>query len=73
MIGRVSSRTCNTKLSYDFPYVRSLSLRRDSYTDFVKYLGLTFTGSHKDDNKVSKQVSRPILYPRCKNNVTLFH
>ena len=31
MTGGMSSRTCYTKLNFDFPYVRSLSLRRDPY------------------------------------------
>ena len=31
MTGRMSSRTCYTKLNFDFPYRRSLSLRRDTY------------------------------------------
>ena len=31
MTGEMSSRTCYTKLNFDFPYVRSLSLRRDTY------------------------------------------
>ena len=30
MIGEMSSRTCYTKLNFDFPYVRSLSLRLDT-------------------------------------------
>ena len=29
MTGRMSSRTCYTKFIFDFPYVRSLSLRLD--------------------------------------------
>ena len=32
MTGGISSRTCYTKLTFDFPYVRFLSLRRDPYT-----------------------------------------
>ena len=28
MTGGMSSRTCYTNLNFDFPYVRSLSLRR---------------------------------------------
>ena len=31
MTGGMSSRTCYTKLNFDFPDVRSLSLRRDPY------------------------------------------
>ena len=30
MTGGMSTRTCYTKLNFDFPYVRSLSLRRDT-------------------------------------------
>ena len=35
MTGGMASRACYTKLNFDFTYVRSLSLRRDTY---VKYL-----------------------------------
>ena len=31
MTGRISPRTCYTKLNFDFSYVRFLSLRRDTY------------------------------------------
>ena len=31
MTGGMSSRTCYTKLNFDYPYVRSLSLRRAPY------------------------------------------
>ena len=31
MTGGISPRTCDTKLNFDFPYVRFLSLRRDPY------------------------------------------
>ena len=31
MTDGMSSRTCYTKLNFDFPYVTSLSLRRDTY------------------------------------------
>ena len=31
MTDGISSRTCYTKLNFDFPYVRFLSLRRDPY------------------------------------------
>ena len=34
MTGRISSRTCYTKLNFDFPYVRFPSLRRDTYVVF---------------------------------------
>ena len=36
MTGRMSARTCNTKLNFNFPYVRSLSLCRDSCTPMNK-------------------------------------
>ena len=32
MNSRMSSRTCHTKLNFDVPYTRSLSLRCDTYT-----------------------------------------
>ena len=32
MTGEMSPRICYTKLNLDFPYVRSLSLRRDTYS-----------------------------------------
>ena len=32
MTGGISSRAWYTKLNFDFPYVRFLSLRRDPYT-----------------------------------------
>ena len=32
MTGGISSRRCYTKLNFDFPYVRFLSLRRNTYT-----------------------------------------
>ena len=35
MIGGISSKTCYTKLNIDFPYIRSHSLRRDTYIDDV--------------------------------------
>ena len=31
MTGGISSRTCYAKLNFDFLYVKSLSLRRDTY------------------------------------------
>ena len=31
MSGGMSFRTCYTKLNFDFPYVRFLSLRRDTF------------------------------------------
>ena len=31
MTGGMSFRTCYTKLNFEFPYVRSLLLRRDTY------------------------------------------
>ena len=34
MTGGMSSRTCYTRLNFDFPYVRSLSLRRDTFILF---------------------------------------
>ena len=36
MTGRISPRTCYTKLNFDFSYVRFLSLRRDTYLIFRK-------------------------------------
>ena len=36
--GRMSSRTCYTRLNFDFPYVRSFSLRRDTNIDFCTLL-----------------------------------
>ena len=35
MTCRISHRTCYTKLNFDFPYVRFLSLRRDTFVVFV--------------------------------------
>ena len=32
MIGEMSFGTCYAKLNFDVPYVRTLSLRRDSYS-----------------------------------------
>ena len=40
MTGGMSSKTCYTKLNVDFRYVRSLSLRRDTYVDEGKYVGV---------------------------------
>ena len=34
MTGGMSTRICYTKLNFDFPYVRSLSLRRDTYMPY---------------------------------------
>ena len=38
MTGGISSRTCYTKLNFDFPYVRFLSLHRDPYVYISTYL-----------------------------------
>ena len=44
MTGGISSRTCYTKLNFDFSYVRFLSLRRDPYyiSLYTIYLHLNF-------------------------------
>ena len=41
------------------------------YTDSIKYLGFTFTSSHKDDNDIIRQMR--ILYARSNRIVRLFH
>ena len=41
------------------------------YTDSIKYLGFTFTSSHKDDNEITRQMR--ILYARSNRIVRLFH
>ena len=41
MTGRMSSRRCDTKLNFDFPYVRSVSLRRAPYAFY--YYNSTLT------------------------------
>ena len=38
MTGRMSSGTCYTKLNFDFSYVRSLLLRRDTYIVIYIYI-----------------------------------
>ena len=35
LAGKMPSRTCYTKLNFGFPYVRSLSLRRDTYVQIT--------------------------------------
>ena len=47
MTDGLSSRACYTKLNFDFPYVRFLSLRRNTYTlcavgQWPKYVKSTF-------------------------------
>ena len=42
-----------------------------TYTDSIKYLGFTFTNSHKDDNDMLRQMR--MLYARSKRLVRLFH
>ena len=41
MTGKISSRTCYTKLNFDFSYVRFFSLRRDPYMKPTFVLNLT--------------------------------
>ena len=41
------------------------------YTDSIKYLGFTFTNSHKDDNDMLRQMR--MLYARSNRLVRLFH
>ena len=41
------------------------------YTDSIKYLGFTFTSSHKDDNDIMRQMR--ILYARSNRIVRSFH
>ena len=41
------------------------------YTDYIKYPGITFTSSHKDDNDIIRQMR--ILYARANIIVRLFH
>ena len=53
MTGGISSRRCYTKLNFDFPYVRFLSLRRDPYM----YYTCTYS------NKQSLFNYRPISIP----------
>ena len=51
MTSGISPRTSYTKLNFDFPYIRSLSLRRDSY------LGVIISG-HNCDLDLKRQVRK---------------
>ena len=46
MTGGMSSRTCYPKLNFDFPYVRSLSLRRAAYIHNTNNIEQTQTHTH---------------------------
>ena len=49
----------------------NINSARIPYTDSIKYLGFTFTSSHKDDNDIIRQMR--ILYARSNRIVRLFH
>ena len=54
MTGGISSRTCYTKLNFDFPYVRFLSLRRDPY----KVLQQTCTDNYERFEQIKVRFNR---------------
>ena len=56
---------------HDFGIYLNTKKKIIPYTDSIKYLGFTFTNSHKDDNDMLRQ--RRMLYARSNRLVRLIH